>query len=86
MKTNYLQKFEEKKIFLVGILSATDVKAGSGSGSVSQWYGSADPDLNQNVRNQTLPVNIVINDLKWKNYVMSLHDVPIRFIQTKMYR
>jgi hypothetical protein len=39
------------KIFLVDILSSTDEKTGSGagSGSVSQWYGSADPDPYQNI-------------------------------------
>jgi hypothetical protein len=48
----YLQKSIEpknffKKIFFVGILSATDKKAGSGSvsGPIGQWYESADPDL-----------------------------------------
>jgi hypothetical protein len=42
MKTDVVpQKVKSKKTF-VGILSATEEKAGSGS--VSQWYGSADPD------------------------------------------
>jgi hypothetical protein len=51
----YLQKVKSKKalkkILFVGILLATDKKAksgfgvesGSGSGSVRQWYASADP-------------------------------------------
>jgi hypothetical protein len=44
----YFQKVISKKnLFFVGILSSTDEKAGSGS--VSQWYGSADPDAYQNV-------------------------------------
>jgi hypothetical protein len=40
-----LDFFFEKIYFFVGIFSATDKKAesGPGAGSVSQWYGSADP-------------------------------------------
>jgi len=37
----YLQKVMSKKKF--------EKRAGSGAGSVSQRYGSADPDLNLNV-------------------------------------
>jgi hypothetical protein len=32
-----------------GILSAADEKAGSGAGSINQWYGSPDPDPYQDV-------------------------------------
>jgi hypothetical protein len=52
-----------KKVFIVIILSATDKKAGSGSGSVSQWYESADPDLYQNV---TDPQHCFLEDIKCK--------------------
>jgi hypothetical protein len=49
----HLRKGVSKKLlkktyfFVVGILSATDEKVGSGS--VSQWHGSADPGPFQNV-------------------------------------
>ncbi len=50
------KKTLRKKNFIDGILSATNKKAGSasraGSGSVSQWYGSAKPDPYQNVTAQ----------------------------------
>jgi hypothetical protein len=46
-KSYQQNKFEEKKKFLVGILSATDEKAGTGS--VSQLYESTDPYSYQNV-------------------------------------
>ncbi len=39
---------------MVGILNVTVKRAGygAGSGTVSMWYGSADPDPNQNVTNK----------------------------------
>jgi hypothetical protein len=46
----YLKKVISKKTsktFFVGILSATYEKAGSAS--LSQWYGSTDPDPYENV-------------------------------------
>jgi hypothetical protein len=39
----------KKLIFFVAVLKVTDKKAGFGAGSVSQRYGSMDPDLYQNV-------------------------------------
>jgi hypothetical protein len=39
----------EKKLFFVGLLYDTDKRARSGSRSVSQKYGSKDPDPYQNV-------------------------------------
>jgi hypothetical protein len=50
----YLQKVMSKKTlkktyFLLASCPPRTKKAGSGSGSVSQWYGSADPDPYQNV-------------------------------------
>jgi hypothetical protein len=44
--TAILKNFEQKTYYFVSILSAIDEKTGSGteSGSVSQWYGSVDPD------------------------------------------
>ncbi len=44
-KSNKQKNYENKILFFVGILSATDKKAES----VSQWYRSVDPDPYQNV-------------------------------------
>ncbi len=44
-----LQQVKSKKRFLVAIFKVTDKIAGPKSGSVSQKYGSADPDPDQNV-------------------------------------
>jgi hypothetical protein len=47
----YPQKVKSNQIFLtgffVGVLKVTDKEAGTESGSVSQRYGSADPDTSQ---------------------------------------
>jgi hypothetical protein len=57
------QKLYKKTNFFVGILSVTGKKARSGSesesGSVSQWYESADPDpdLYQNVTDSNTAAN-----------------------------
>jgi hypothetical protein len=49
----YLQKLKSTKPrnlkFLLASCQPLTKKAGSGSGSVSQRYGSVDPDLYQNV-------------------------------------
>jgi hypothetical protein len=83
------QNTMEKNTFFVGILSATDKKAGSGSGfgsesgSVSQWYGSPDPDPYQIVTDPPHSVTLLETKLyctppllkcpcgasKWKNSV-----------------
>ncbi len=68
----------KKKIFFVGILKVTDERTGSGSafgsafGSVSQRYGSEDPDPYQNVtdpehwikRSATLKMAAIANNKK----------------------
>jgi hypothetical protein len=38
------RKTLEKNLFFVGVLEVNDELAGSGSGSISQRHGSADPD------------------------------------------
>jgi hypothetical protein len=43
-KSNEEAKKLEKNLFFVGILKAIEEKCRTGSGSVSQWYRSADPD------------------------------------------
>jgi hypothetical protein len=48
-KVSYKQHNLDKKLFFVGILKATEEKSGSGSKSVNQWYGSADPGPYQDV-------------------------------------
>jgi hypothetical protein len=49
----YLKKVKskkmDKKVFYVDVLKVTDERAGSGAGSDSKRYGSADPDPYQNV-------------------------------------
>jgi hypothetical protein len=55
VNVNVPSKGSEKKIlgknlFFVGILPLTKrAGSGAGSGTVSQWYGSSDPDPYQNV-------------------------------------
>jgi hypothetical protein len=44
------QKFFEKNLVFVGILKATDDKCRIRISTVSLWYGSADPDPYQNVK------------------------------------
>jgi hypothetical protein len=44
-----LSKKTGKKIFLVGVLMVTDKSSGARSGTISNRYGSTDPDPYQNV-------------------------------------
>jgi hypothetical protein len=55
----------EKKLFLVASLRSLTKRAGSGSGSVSQWYGTGTKFLITKVPNHRVP-----------NYKVSNQKVP----------
>jgi hypothetical protein len=48
LQVSYEKKYEEKFFFLASLMSLKK-GVGSGSKSISQRYGSADPDPNRNV-------------------------------------
>jgi hypothetical protein len=50
LRVSYTKKYEKMIIFFVSLKSLTKgVRSGVGSGSISQRYGTADPDPHQNV-------------------------------------
>ncbi len=70
---SYKKQYEEKKFVFVSLKKGVRTGVGSGSGSISQRYGSGDPDPHQNVTDPQhcfIVYVIVIDQVNWRRNII----------------